>query len=587
MVRWRPTAVRTKLNALLAGRSLLPAPKEEQGAQVGQTICRLLVQQGELTTIDSERALRLASATDESACSVLVKLGFVSEASVLNAASSLFNVPVVTEPNLDEAMEARHLVTKRFLRDRHAFVASCTEAEVVVAVSDPEDEFTRRAIEVALGRPATVALVGQGLVNAVLDQLYPDEEANSEGQRSEVFGASSADDDVIRLRDLASEAPTIRYVTRLFEEAVKRSASDIHFEPDRQGVRVRLRVDGALHDFERIARDRQAAVLSRIKILANLDIAEHRLPQDGRIDTAVAGQRVDLRVAIIPTAFGESAVIRVLNRNRVRLDFASLGFSEEPLRRFLDLLAKPHGIVLLTGPTGSGKTTTLYAGIKHLQPNRGKIITVEDPIEYELEGISQVNVRTSIGLGFSAVLRSALRHDPDVLMVGEIRDRETAEIAIQAALTGHLVLSTLHTNSAVGSVMRLRDMGVEPYLISAALAGVAAQRLVRRLCQHCKRPSARSNWPAVSAAAAAAGGAFEAVGCDRCQGIGYRGRFAIFETLIVTSGIERAIAEGAGEAEIEEMARREGMESLRDDGLRRVLAGETSAEELAQVTQLA
>ena len=353
----------------------------------------------------------------------------------------------------------------------------------MLAVADPLDPFTQAAVAAATGRRVRLEVAVPIELEAALNRLYP------EGDRA-IAGAESdapLEDDAERLKDLASEAPVIRLVNLLITRAVETQASDIHIEPFEDRLRVRYRYDGVLHEAEAPPRHLAAAITSRIKIMARLDIAERRMPQDGRIKMAVRGQDVDFRVSTIPSLHGETVVLRILDRTAVVFDYARLGLSPAVIRKLGSALELPNGIVLVTGPTGSGKTTTLYTGLLALNAVTRKIVTVEDPIEYQLQGINQIQVRAQIGLTFASLLRSILRQDPDVIMVGEIRDGETAQIAVQAALTGHLVLSTLHTNSAAAAVTRLRDMGVEDYLLTAVLRGIMAQRLVRRLCPDCRR----------------------------------------------------------------------------------------------------
>jgi general secretion pathway protein E len=409
-------------------------------------------------------------------------------------------------------------------------------------------------------------------VDAALARLYPDR-ATESASEAEAQPGEPLEEDAERLKDLASEAPVIRLVNQIISRAVETQASDIHLEPFEEGLRVRYRYDGVLHETDAPPPRLTAAITSRVKIMARLDIAERRLPQDGRIRMAVRGQDVDFRVSTVPSLHGEKVVLRVLDRNAVTFDFARLGL--------------PNGIVLVTGPTGSGKTTTLYTGLLALNATTRNVVTVEDPIEYRLRGINQIQVKPQIGLDFASLLRSILRQDPDVVMVGEIRDLETAQIAVQAALTGHLVLSTLHTNSAAATITRLRDMGLEDYLLTAVLRGILAQRLVRRLCPHCAQPvpapdelvqrfdlHRRSGNGAITLR--------HPVGCPQCRGTGYRGRLAIAEFLMPDEGIERLIFARADHTEIERAAVAAGMVTMFDAGLNAALAGDTTIEEVVR-----
>ncbi len=388
------------------------------------------------------------------------------------------------------------------------------------------------------------------------------------------------------LLESADDAPIIRLINALLTEAIKENASDIHIESFENRLLVRFRVDGVLREALQPPRALAPLLVSRVKVMAHLDIAEKRLPQDGRISLRVAGRPVDVRVSTLPTGHGERVVLRLLDKREGRLDLRQLGMEPHEEARLLKLIQRPHGILLVTGPTGSGKTTTLYAGLTLLNDRKRNIMTVEDPIEYYLDGISQTQVNTKVEMTFARGLRAILRQDPDVVMVGEIRDLETAEIAVQASLTGHLVLSTLHTNSAVGAITRLRDMGVEPFLLSSSLVGVLAQRLVRRLCPHCKRPhkATPADCEVLGVTSATPPTLYMPFGCERCNQSGYRGRTGIFELAVVDETLQTLIHEGKGEQEMERHARRSSP-SIRDDGCRRVLMGDTALAELVRVTR--
>jgi general secretion pathway protein E len=456
-------------------------------------------------------------------------------------------------------------------------------------MADPLDDFTREAISAALGRPVAVAVAVPIELEAAFDRLYAEPEQEAGGLFAEVVTTDEpTEEDAERLKDLASEAPVIRLVNQLIARAVETHASDVHIEPFEDRLRVRYRYDGVLHEIDPPPARLSAAVISRVKIMARLDIAERRLPQDGRIRLTVRGQEIDFRVSTVPSLYGESVVLRVLDRTAVEFDFSKLGLAREireGVERALDL---PNGMVLVTGPTGSGKTTTLYTGLLKLNSVARKIVTVEDPIEYQLRGINQIQVKPQIGLNFASLLRSILRQDPDVIMIGEIRDLETAQIAVQAALTGHLVLSTVHTNSAAATVTRLRDMGVEDYLLAATLKGVLAQRLVRRLCPHCKTaepaPAALIERFALDRLAPAAAPImlYRPVGCPECRGTGYRGRRAIAELLLPSPEIDRLVFERADQGAVERAAVADGMRPIFEAGLLAVLEGDTTIEELVR-----
>ncbi len=386
---------------------------------------------------------------------------------------------------------------------------------------------------------------------------------------------------------MASEGPVIRLVNQLVNQAVAQRASDIHIEPFRHHLKVRFRIDGVLREVEAPPFNLRAAVISRIKIMANLNIAEMRLPQDGRIRLVTAGKEIDMRVATVPTMHGESAVLRLLDRDAVNLDFATLGFEGANLELYTQILDRPHGIVLVTGPTGSGKTTTLYTSLIRLNDGERKILTVEDPVEYQLEGVNQVQVKPQIGLSFANTLRSFMRHDPDVIMIGEIRDLETAQIAVQAALTGHKVLSTLHTNDAVGTVTRLLDMGVEGYLLPSTLNGIVAQRLIRRLCEACREPYEATesylHHLGIREAMDSLPVFHRARGCEACGATGYRGRSSILEVLPVTPEVADAVLDRPDDRE--GIERTTGFRSMYRDGFEKALAGVTSIEEVLRVTR--
>jgi general secretion pathway protein E len=377
-----------------------------------------------------------------------------------------------------------------------------------------------------------------------------------------------ASGDVERLRDIASEAPIIRLLNRLVTTAVERNASDIHIEPLEDHVRIRFRIDGALQVTEHLDRGLQLGLVSRVKILARLNIAEQRLPQDGRIRLAVRGRDIDFRISTSPTLHGESVVLRILDRKDIALDFAALGFPEDAISQLRKLISTPNGVILVTGPTGSGKTTTLHAALTLLNQPTLKTFTVEDPIEYHLKGVNQVLVRPQIGLDFASVLRSILRQDPDIIMVGEIRDAETAKIVVQASLTGHLVLSTLHTNSAASSITRLRNIGVDNFLIVSSVRAIVAQRLVRKLCNECKKSN---------------GIHYEPFGCIKCHATGYSGRTVICEILELSDAIKAGVLSEQPEAELEAIAERDGMRSLYESGMTKVRSGETSLEEVLRI----
>ena len=440
-----------------------------------------------------------------------------------------------------------------------------------------------------------LAVIAPAEIERALRTLYQDTgtEAHADvGEDAAAVIDEGREYDIERLRDIANEAPVIRLVNQIISRAVERGASDVHIEPGRDTVAIRYRIDGFLQQDRIVPAALRAALTTRIKIMAKLDIAERRLPHDGRIKTAVRGVEIDIRVSTLPTVFGESIVMRILDRTRVELDFTKLGLDTGTQEKLNRLMKLPNGIVLVTGPTGSGKTTTLYTALKNLNRPELKLFTVEDPIEYQLSGINQIQVQPQIGLDFPNALRSILRQDPDIVMIGEIRDLETARIAIQAALTGHLVFSTLHTNSAMAAITRLIDIGLERYLLASTISGVMAQRLVRKLCAACSRPHSVSERMQGKLKLAASTGEVdlsnsrEPIGCEACAGTGYRGRTTISEILVVDDGIREAIGRRSQDQRlIEQLARTTGFRTLYEDGLVKVGAGETTLEEVLRVTR--
>ncbi|MFM6830851.1 MAG: GspE/PulE family protein, partial [Novosphingobium sp.] len=472
-----------------------------------------------------------------------------------------------------------------FLHDVRAVPVACigqAPAErVLIAVSNPFERFAAEAMAFAFGCPVDLAVARSSDIEAVIERLYA---TDSDVPVGDVID----DDDLERLKDVVSDAPVIRAVNRLIAQAVDAQASDIHIEPAEDVLAIRLRIDGQLRHLPPLPTAMRSSFVSRIKVMASLDIAERRKPQDGRMRVAVRGHEIDLRVATAPSIHGESVVMRILDRSSLALDFATLGFGVEIVGSFRRAVSHPHGIVLVTGPTGSGKTTTLYAALAELNAPDRKLLTVEDPIEYRLPGVIQSQVNPAIDYTFSAALRSFLRQDPDVIMVGEIRDPETALIAVQAALTGHLILSTLHTNTAAGAVSRLVDMGVEPFLLSSVLRGVLAQRLVRRLCGECKVPydaSAALAEIAHGARIPGLSGYCRPIGCDACGGTGYAGRVAVLEFLPVDDVVGKLILCGSDTRTISDAARAGGMTSLFEDGLAKAAQGLTTIEEVLRAAQ--
>ncbi len=543
-----------------------------------------LVEAGQCDEAAIERARRVAAETGQRLDHVLKQLGLLTERDLAEAYADLAGVRLAVADRYPAEPLFPERVQPQFLRAAGALPLRIEGSVLVLAMTDPFDAFTARAVAAATGHVVAIEVAVPIELEAAIERLYP--ETGREEAAPLSAEATSFEEDAERLRDLASEAPVIRLVNQIISRAVETRASDIHIEPCEDRLRIRYRRDGILAEVESPPARLAPAITSRIKIMARLDIAERRLPQDGRIRLAIRGQEVDFRVSSVPALHGETVVLRVLDRSAVAFDYARLGLSPLVVARLEATFALPNGMVLVTGPTGSGKTTTLYTGLLGLNSGTRNVVTIEDPIEFQLPGINQIQVKPQIGLDFAHLLRAILRQDPDVIMVGEIRDLETAEIAAQAALTGHLVLSTLHTNSAAASITRLRDMGLEDYLITAVLRGVLAQRLVRRLCPECRRAEVAPPALAARLGIGREGGGevllWHAVGCQACRGSGYHGRMAVAEFLVPDAGIESRIFARADEAEIERAAIAGGMTPMFKAGLAAVLAGETTIEELAR-----
>ncbi|MGY3346718.1 MULTISPECIES: GspE/PulE family protein [unclassified Bradyrhizobium] len=556
----------------------------------------VLVREGLIDAAAVARARRASEAASERLDIVMVKLGLLSEADLCGAYAAYCGLKVVRTSDLPSQRVLPDRLKLPFLKASRTLPISATEGVLLLAKVDPFDEEAHKAIGYMLGWKVDLAVIAPADIERAFRKLYQDTGAPSGGDEQGAIAVGATDGneiDVERLRDIANEAPIIRLVNQIIAGAVERGASDIHIEPGRDTVLVRFRLDGFLQHERVVPSTLRAALTTRIKIMAKLDIAERRLPQDGRIKTAVRGIEIDVRVSTLPTAFGESLVLRILDRTRVELDFSKLGLDQDIQAALHQLMSLPSGIVLVTGPTGSGKTTTLYTALRELNRPELKLFTVEDPIEYQLAGINQIQVQPQIGLDFPAALRSILRQDPDIIMVGEIRDLETARIAVQASLTGHLVFSTLHTNSAIAAVTRLMDIGIERYLLASTLTGVMAQRLVRRLCLHCARPAAyraeirsRLRWPVPDGLAIDWASAREAVGCDACHGTGYLGRTSVAELLVIDDDMREAVGRRSDDRRtMIELARHGGFRTLYEAGLIKVSRGETTIEEVLRVSR--
>ena len=525
----------------------------------------------------------------ESLPQLLVKLGLCSELDVADAFVESGHFEKVTPDQYPLEVQLPETVSLRFLKNYHIIGLAQTKDAISVAMMDPSDPFTINSLRLATGKTilAKVGLLTE--IDAALDIQYGEDRSKADKLIADSLTDDLGEEDLAHLKDLASEAPVIKMVNLIMQRAIETRASDIHIEPFEQILKVRLRIDGVLQEIDAPNVKSTAAVISRIKIMAKLNIAERRLPQDGRIKVQMIGKELDLRVSTIPTMHGESVVIRLLDKENTVLDFAALGFSGRHLQQFIDVLSQPHGIILITGPTGSGKSTTMYAALKQLNTPERKIITVEDPVEYQMEGINQIQAKPQIGLTFASALRSIVRQDPDVIMIGEMRDLETARIAVQSALTGHLVLSTLHTNDAAGGVTRLLDMGLEEYLLTSTVNGILAQRLVRKLCPQCKKgaiagPETVNNLRLQRFTSERDIVLYQPVGCSACSNTGYRGRLAIIEFLPMTDPIRKLIMAHEEAGAIQKLAIAEGMQTLYENGLVKAIEGITTLEEVMRVT---
>ncbi len=552
----------------------------------------ILVERRGLSSEDLDRALRLQKESGERIGTMLVRLGMISERDLACALAAQLGLEPAPQEAFGDVPAVDSEVTPEFLTHAQVVPLAANSDAVTVAMADPLDRFTVDALKLALGREIVIKVGGASDIEAAIKRQYGDgSDALTEIADTYRSGDEDAEaEDIQHLRDLASEAPIIRMVNLIISRALEVKASDVHIEPFGASLKTRYRVDGVLREVEAPPVRSAAALVSRIKVMANLNIAERRRPQDGRIKLRIEGREIDMRISTVPTLHGESVVMRILDKGSLSLDFKTLGF-EGPLRDAVDeLLTRPQGIVLVTGPTGSGKTTTLYAALKLLNTPDKKILTVEDPVEYELEGINQIQVKPEIGLSFANALRSILRQDPDVIMVGEMRDLETGKIAVQSALTGHKVFSTLHTNDAASSVTRLLDMGIDDYLVTSTVNGVIAQRLVRTLCAECKQPyevlpEIAEEFGLKRYTDDPAPLLYKAVGCASCDSTGFRGRTTIVELMVMNDTTRRAILSKGDATEVRRAARDTGTESMRAHGIRKALSGITTLEEVERVTR--
>lgn len=547
----------------------------------------ILVDDGFITQEQLDDARAESEQSGKSLGRTLIDLGLAGEAALVKALATQIGLPFMDLGDFQIDLTAASLVPQSLAKRYNALPIAFEEETLIVAMSDPGNVFAVDDIRTLTGRDIRIVVSTRTDITEAIERV-----SRVDAEAGDLAATAAAEeqetDEISALRESVDEAPIVKLVNLLITQAVNDRASDIHIEPQERDVRIRYRIDGVLHEVMRSPKSIQNGVLSRLKIMADIDIAERRVPQDGRVGLVVGGKAIDLRVATMPTVHGEKAVIRILDKSHALLNLADLGFSEHNMERYERSFLKPYGMILVTGPTGSGKSTTLYATLNILNQIDRNIITVEDPVEYRLPGVNQVQMNPKAGLTFAAALRSILRSDPDIVLIGEVRDAETAQIATQAALTGHLVLSTLHTNNAPSAVTRLTEMGIEPFLVSSAVDCVLAQRLVRTLCEKCKeyyQPTAEAlkeaRVPLLPDGSIPR--LYRPIGCNSCGNTGYRGRMAVHEVMVMSEDIERMTVERKSSEDIGRVAQEQGMLTLRQDGILKVLEGKTSLEELFRV----
>lgn len=568
-------------------------PKQEHYKRIGQ----LLLEKSLINEHQLEQALEEQKLTGKLLGRILIDMGFVKEDDILQVLGARAGLPVVKLKNIEIPRSVIEKVPASIAKIYTVMPISYESNLLTVAIADPMNVSAFDDLRFTLGVNVKGAVASEEDIREAVEKYYGAEGETIEdvldvfGEKMEILSSEKEPTDIATLQELASRAPVIKLLNMILLQAVKEKASDIHFEPFEQDYRIRYRVDGILYEVARPPKSLSLGLSSRIKVMANLDIAERRLPQDGRIMITIEGKSVDLRISTLPTIFGESVVMRVLDRATVSLSLDEVGLLDDMKQKLRFLIQKPNGIILTTGPTGCGKTTTLYGGLREINKVEYKVITTEDPVEYDIKGIIQVPINAKIGLTFATSLRHILRQDPDIIMVGEIRDAETAQIAIQASLTGHLVFSTLHTNDAAGTITRLIDMGVEPFLITSTLEAVLAQRLVRKICQNCREEyipeSGILEDLGVSPEVAKTKKFYRGAGCVKCNNSGYKGRSGIFELLSLNDNIRSLIIDKAHTASIRTAAIKGGMKSLLEDGMEKVYMGVTTLEEVLKEAQTA
>jgi type IV pilus assembly protein PilB len=571
------------------------------GQQMVRRLGDLLVAEGLITADQLRQALGEQKGKADKLGSVLVRQGFLTEEQLIGFLSRQYGIPSITLLNIDIDPDTLRLVPVHIAKKYEVLPVKRIGGTLTLAMSDPTNVFALDDIAFMTNLQILPVVAPQAAIRKVLDRAYDAVQSGSSmtDMMSEITGDASnvevleddqagAQVDVFELKESADEAPVVKLVNMVLVDAIRKGASDLHWEPYEKTFRIRFRIDGVLHEMLSPPKRLEPAIISRLKIMSNLDISERRLPQDGRIKIRYGSREIDFRVSVLPTIFGEKAVLRILDKEALQLDMTKLGFDEWSFEKFQHAIRQPYGMILITGPTGSGKTTTLYSAISTINAPEHNIMTAEDPVEYNLKGVNQVQINEGIGRTFAGVLRSFLRQDPDVILVGETRDLETAQISIRAALTGHLVFTTLHTNDCPSTIARLVDMGVQPFLLSSALLLVLAQRLGRRICKDCKEPIEGHEDDLVPYGHVPDGRGrvtfFRGKGCQSCNFTGMKGRVALYEVMPITEDLRAVILRGAQTAEIRELAQTQGMKTLRQAGLLKVLEGTTTVEEVLRVT---
>ena len=558
----------------------------------------LLVAEGLINDEQLKQALAEQKGKTEKLGSILARLNFITEEQLIGFLSRQYGIPSITVTNVDIDAETLRLVPAPIARKYEVLPVKRIGGTLTLAMADPTNVFALDDVAFMTSLQILPVVAPQAAIRAAIEKHY---EAGQQSAMNEVLteiaadasvelleGEAEAGVDVFELKESADEAPVIKLVNMVLVDAIRKGASDLHWEPYEKHFRIRFRIDGVLHEMLSPPKRLEPAIISRLKIMSSLDISERRVPQDGRIKLRFGAREIDFRVSILPTIFGEKAVLRILDKDSLQLDLTKLGFDAWSYEKFNQAIHQPYGMVLITGPTGSGKTTTLYSAISTINSPEHNIMTAEDPVEYNLKGVNQVQVNEGVGRSFAAVLRSFLRQDPDVILVGETRDLETAQIAIRAALTGHLVFTTLHTNDCPSTVARLFDMGIPPFLLSSALLLILAQRLGRRICKECRQPMQGTEEDLVPYGHRPQGLTnvtfYRGKGCATCNFTGMKGRVAIYEVMPVTEALRDMILKNAATADIREQAQRDGMKTLRESGLMKVIEGTTTVEEILRVT---